>query len=139
LLALHRESCQDVAGWTRQNQAGEIDSDTLCDLCALWRPCFGGGERWMISMTGLAVSAGIRRRSWVLFRNAYTAASSCNPSRTAIFSGRPPHRSGLYHNQQKMREVMPEVDLLPRYFSKQGYWSAGSGDVALHHRSAVVG
>jgi hypothetical protein len=31
-----------------------------------------------------------------------------------------------------MREVMPEAELLPRYFSKQGYWSAGSGKM-LHY------
>jgi hypothetical protein len=45
LLALRRESCQDAGGWTRQNQAGETGSDTLCDLGAPWRPCFGGGEQ----------------------------------------------------------------------------------------------
>jgi arylsulfatase A-like enzyme len=44
----------------------------------------------------------------------------------------PPHRSGLYQNLQKMREVMPEAELLPRYFSRHGYWSAGSGKM-LHY------
>jgi len=71
-------------------------------------------------------------KSGVLFTNAYCAAASCNPSRTAIFSGRPPHRSGLYQNMQKMREVMPKAELLPRYFSRHGYWSAGSGKM-LHY------
>jgi arylsulfatase A-like enzyme len=33
---------------------------------------------------------------------------------------------------QKMREVMPQAELLPRYFSKHGYWSAGSGKM-LHY------
>jgi arylsulfatase A-like enzyme len=71
-------------------------------------------------------------KSGVLFTNAYCPAASCNPSRTAVFSGRPPHRSGLYQNMQKMREVMPEAELLPRYFSRHGYWSAGSGKM-LHY------
>lgn len=71
-------------------------------------------------------------KSGVLFRNAYTAAASCNPSRTAVFSGLPPHRSGLYQNPQKLREVLPEAELLPRYFSRHGYWSAGSGKM-LHY------
>jgi len=71
-------------------------------------------------------------KSGVLFTNAYCPAASCNPSRTAIFSGMPPHRSGLYQNTQKMREVMPEAELLPRYFSRHGYWSAGSGKM-LHY------
>ena len=70
--------------------------------------------------------------SGVLFRNAYCPAASCNPSRSAIFSGLPPHRSGLYQNTQKMREVMPQAELLPRYFSRHGYWSAGSGKM-LHY------
>jgi arylsulfatase A-like enzyme len=71
-------------------------------------------------------------KSGVLFRNAHCAAPSCNPSRTAIFTGLPPHRSGLYQNTQKLREVMPAAELLPRYFSNQGYWSAGSGKL-LHY------
>lgn len=49
-------------------------------------------------------------KSGVLFTNAYCASASCNPSRTAVFSGRPPHRSGLYHNMQKMREALPEAE-----------------------------
>ncbi|MSU49619.1 MAG: iduronate-2-sulfatase [Opitutus sp.] len=68
----------------------------------------------------------------VLFTNAYCAAPSCNPSRTAIFSGLPPHRSGLYGNAQKLRDVLPEVELLPKYFSRHGYWSAGAGKL-LHY------
>lgn len=71
-------------------------------------------------------------KSSVLFKNAYCAAPSCNPSRTAIFTGLPPHRSGLYHNLQKMREVLPKAELMPRYFSNHGYWSAGSGKL-LHY------
>ncbi|HCN28086.1 MAG TPA: iduronate-2-sulfatase, partial [Verrucomicrobiales bacterium] len=91
-----------------------------------WIGCLGGHPQTKTPNLDRLAASG------VLFRNAYTAAASCNPSRTAIFSGRPPHRSGLYHNLQKMREVMPEAELLPRYFSKQGYWSAGSGKM-LHY------
>ena len=56
-------------------------------------------------------------KSGVMFTNAYCPAASCNPSRTAVFSGRPPHRSGLYQNMQKMREVMPNAALPPRHFA----------------------
>ena len=91
-----------------------------------WIGCLGGHPQTKTpNLDRLAASS-------VLFRNAYTAAASCNPSRTAIFSGLPPHRSGLYHNLQKMREVLPEAELLPRYFSNHGYWSAGSGKM-LHY------
>ena len=70
--------------------------------------------------------------SGMLFTNAHCAAPACNPSRTSIFTGISPHRSGLYANRQKMREVLPDAELLPRYFSRHGYWSAGSGKM-LHY------
>ena len=71
-------------------------------------------------------------KSGVLFTNAYCAAPSCNPSRSAVMSGLPPYRSGLYQNSQLLREVIPDAELLPRYFSRHGYWSAGSGKI-LHY------
>ena len=71
-------------------------------------------------------------KSGVLFTNAHCAAPSCNPSRAAIFTGVPPYRSGLYDNRQKLRDVLPQAELLPRHFSRNGYWSAGSGKL-LHY------
>ena len=91
-----------------------------------WIGCLGGHPQTKTpNFDRLAVSG-------VLFTNAYCPAASCNPSRSAIFTGLPPHRSGLYSNHQKMREVLPEAELLPRYFSRHGYWSAGSGKM-LHY------
>ncbi|MFT4587779.1 MAG: arylsulfatase A-like enzyme [Limisphaerales bacterium] len=68
----------------------------------------------------------------VLFKNAHCVAPACNPSRTAIMTGLSPHKSGLYENGQKMREVLPDAELLPKYFTRHGYWSAGSGKL-LHY------
>ena len=90
-----------------------------------WIGCLGGHPQTKTPNLDRLAASG------VLFRNAYCAAPSCNPSRTAVFSGLPPHRSGLYQNTQKMREVMPQVELLPRYFSRHGYASTGSGKM-LH-------
>ncbi|MFP6667447.1 MAG: sulfatase, partial [Pirellulales bacterium] len=70
--------------------------------------------------------------SGILFTNAHCAAPACNPSRTAIMTGISPHRSGLYDNRQKMREILPNAELLPKYFSRHGYWSVGSGKI-LHY------
>jgi arylsulfatase A-like enzyme len=70
--------------------------------------------------------------SGVLFNNAHCPAPACNPSRTAIFTGISPHVSGMYSNRQKMREVLPEAEILPKYFSRHGYWSGGSGKM-LHY------
>lgn len=91
-----------------------------------WIGCLGGHPQTKTPNFDRLAASG------VLFRNAYCPAPSCNPSRTAIFSGQPPHRSGLYQNMQKMREVLPGAELMPRYFSRQGYWSAGSGKL-LHY------
>jgi arylsulfatase A-like enzyme len=91
-----------------------------------WIGCLGGHPQTKTPNLDRLAASG------VLFRNAYCPAASCNPSRSAVFSGLPPHRSGLYQNTQKMREVMPEAELLPRYFSRHGYWSAGSGKL-LHY------
>ena len=81
-------------------------------------------------------------KSGVLFTNAYCAAPSCNPSRSAIMSGRPPYRTGLYQNPQNIRDVMPDAELLPRYFSRHGYWSAGSGRFcttsSIHSRGTIT-
>lgn len=71
-------------------------------------------------------------KSGTLFTNAHCAAPQCNPSRTAIFTGIPPYRSGVYHNGQKMRDVLPNAELIPKFFSRHGYWSAGSGKL-LHY------
>ncbi|MEM7145215.1 MAG: sulfatase-like hydrolase/transferase [Verrucomicrobiota bacterium] len=70
--------------------------------------------------------------SGTLFTNAHCPASACNPSRTAIMTGLSPHTSGLYQNGQKMREILPDAELLPKYFSNHGYWSGGSGKL-LHY------
>lgn len=68
----------------------------------------------------------------VLFTNAHCPAPACNPCRSAIFTGRSPHRTGMYDNRQQMREVMPDEDIIPQYFRNNGYYSAGSGKL-LHY------
>ncbi|QDT10841.1 sulfatase-like hydrolase/transferase [Stieleria marina] len=70
--------------------------------------------------------------SGVLFTNAHCSSPSCNPSRTAVMTGIPCYRSGLYDNRQRMRNILPTAELIPRYFSRHGYWSAGSGKI-LHY------
>ena len=70
--------------------------------------------------------------SGVLFTNAHCPAPACNPSRSAIMTGVSPHVSGIYDNRQKMRELLPNEVIIPKYFSNNGYWSAGSGKI-LHY------
>ena len=70
--------------------------------------------------------------SGMLFTNAHCPAPACNPSRTAIMTGIAPNRSGLYDNRQKMREILPTAELMPKHFSRHGYRSMGSGKI-LHY------
>ncbi len=91
-----------------------------------WVGCLGGHPQTRTPNLDRLAASG------VLFTNAHCAAPACNPSRTAIFTGISPHRSGLYQNGQNMREVLPNAELLPRTFSRRGYWSAGSGKM-LHY------
>ena len=70
--------------------------------------------------------------SSVLFENAHCAAPACNPSRTAVFTGRSPHKTGVYTNAQGMRDVLPDAEIIPKTFSRHGYHSSGSGKM-LHY------
>ena len=99
-----------------------ISLDDLND----WVGCLGGHPQTLTPNIDRLAAEGL------LFRNAYTAAPACNPSRAALFTGLAPASSGLYNNLQKLREVMPKETLMPRHFSNHGYWSAGSGKL-LHY------
>ncbi len=91
-----------------------------------WIGCLGGHPQARTpNFDRLAASS-------VLFDNAHCPAPACNPSRSAIFTGLPPNVSGLYQNGQSLREILPDIELMPKYFSRQGYWSSGSGKM-LHY------
>lgn len=99
-----------------------ISIDDLND----WIGCLGGHPQ--------ALTPNLDRlaKSSVLFTNAHCPGSACNPSRTAIFTGRSPHKTGLYDNRQKMRELLPDAEIIPKTLSRHGYHSAGSGKL-LHY------
>ena len=117
LVAIHAEEALP-----KQPNVLFIAVDDLND----WIGCLGGHPQTKTPNFDRLAASG------VLFKNAYCPAASCNPSRSAILSGIAPHRSGLYTNRQKIREVMPDAELMPKYFSQHGYWSSGSGKI-LHY------
>jgi len=91
-----------------------------------WIGCMGGHPQTLTpNLDRLA-------KSGVLFTNAHCPGAACNSSRTAIMTGLSPHRSGLYDNGQKMREVLPDAEILPQHFRNHGYRSVGSGKM-LHY------
>jgi len=65
----------------------------------------------------------------VLFTHAYCSAPACNPSRASLLTGVAPSTSGVYHNSQPWRPVMPDVTTLPQHFMKQGYRVIGRGKI----------
>jgi len=66
-----------------------------------------------------------------LFTNAYCAAPLCNPSRTAIFTGMSPARTGIVNNARNKSGAWklrwPELNTLPLWFKKNGYTVVGGG------------
>ena len=63
----------------------------------------------------------------VMFANSYCPSPSCNPSRTALMTGKNPYVTGLYSNPQIWRHVLPDETTLPQYFRQAGYWTGGAG------------
>jgi arylsulfatase A-like enzyme len=72
--------------------------------------------------------------SGVLFTDAHTASPLCNPSRSALMTGRRPSTSGVYENDQIWRRAMPDVVTLPQHFRANGYRSLGGGKLFHHGR-----
>jgi arylsulfatase A-like enzyme len=64
-----------------------------------------------------------------LFTRAYCAAPACNPSRVALMTGRRPSTTGVYHNPQPWRPVLPDVVTIPQHFMSHGYAAWGSGKI----------
>ncbi|MCK5371393.1 MAG: sulfatase-like hydrolase/transferase, partial [Cyclobacteriaceae bacterium] len=66
-----------------------------------------------------------------LFTNAYCAAPLCNPSRTAIFTGMSPARTGIVNNARNISGAWklrwPDLNTMPLWFKKNGYTVVGGG------------
>ncbi len=71
-----------------------------------------------------------RLASWgVSFANAYCAAPACNPSRTALMSGRRPSTTGVYHNPNDYRPHVKPEQTLNSHFRAHGYYVCGAGKI----------
>jgi arylsulfatase A-like enzyme len=68
-----------------------------------------------------------------LFTNAHAAAPLCGPTRAAMLTGMYPSTTGIYgqnsYNVIKANPVAGKVELLPEYFSNQGYLTMATGKI----------
>jgi len=78
--------------------------------------------------------------SGLVFTHAYTASPFCVPSRTSMFSGVSPHKSGVYHNQSNVAGSAPlkKAPSLFETFSKAGYSMYGYGKITHGWRGKDV-
>jgi arylsulfatase A-like enzyme len=65
----------------------------------------------------------------VLFTNAFCSAPACNPSRASLLTGILPSTSGVYHNPQPWRPVLPDAVTIPQHFMAHGYRAVGGGKI----------
>ena len=63
------------------------------------------------------------------FERAVCQYPLCNPSRVSFLSGRRPETSGVYVLTTPARTALPDAVMLPQFFRKQGYFTAGAGKV----------
>jgi arylsulfatase A-like enzyme len=63
----------------------------------------------------------------VTFTRAYCAAPICNPSRTALLTGKRPGVTGVYDNSQPFRQGVKAEDSLVTQFKNGGYDTFGMG------------
>ena len=63
----------------------------------------------------------------VRFDRNYCQFPLCNPSRSSLFTGRPPHTTGVIGNSASVRTLHPEWTTLPQLFRENGYTTLRAG------------
>ena len=61
------------------------------------------------------------------FSAAYASAPACNPSRTAVLTGKRPYKTGLYRNPENELGVLRAHDLIPQRLARNGYLTLATG------------
>ena len=90
-----------------------------------WVGCLGGNPDTKTPNIDRLAARG------VLFTKAYCSAPVCNPSRASLMTGIRPSTSGVYENQQPMREspVLKDAVTIPQHFMAHGYTATGGGKI----------
>lgn len=69
-------------------------------------------------------------RRGVRFDRAYNQYPLCNPSRSSFLSGRRPDTTQVFGNDKSPRATLGQIDFLPEYFHRHGYFTAHAGKLA---------
>src|SRR5687768_4012697 len=64
------------------------------------------------------------------FEQAYSHYPICNPSRTALLSGKRPSSTRIFDNDTPPRRYLTNSPVLPEYFRQHGYFTARVGKIA---------
>ena len=96
-----------------------ISIDDLND----WVGCLGGHPDTLTPNIDRLAGEG------VLFSNAHSSASSCNPSRTSLLTGTNPSTNGVYENTQSWYPLLNQYTTLPRHFRNHGYRACRAGKI----------
>jgi len=91
-----------------------------------WVGCLGGHSQVKTPHIDRLANRGL------LFTNAHVAAPVCNPSRVAALTGLRPGTTGIYGNETKWLDVLPDVPAIPQHFKANGYHVLGGGKVNHH-------
>lgn len=119
-------SCSQAELSAQENSKPNVLLISLDDLNDWIEPMGGHPQANTPNLSSFAKQA-------VLFNNAYCASPSCNPSRTAIMTGKAPYTTGVYTNPQIWRHLLPNEITLPEHFQNAGYWTGGAGK--LYHNN----
>lgn len=95
--------------------------DDLCD----WTGYLGGHSQVRTPNLDSLASVGVR------FTNAYSTVSLSNPSRASLFTGLLPRTTGVYNNNNDMKDsqVVTNHTLIPEHFRDNGYYTLCAGKV----------
>ena len=93
-----------------------------------WLGCYGDQQAKTPHMDRLA-ARGVR------FDRAYCGAPLCNPTRTSLITGIRPAVTGVYQNNVKWSDAVPDAMTIPLLFKQNGYYVSGAGKIT--HANSV--
>jgi len=99
-----------------------------------WVGCLGGNPQAITPQLDRLAS----QRAMVM-NKAYCPSTVCCPSRSALLTGKRPSSTGVYGNDQNLKNAPKARDLvtLPEYFGKHGYHTLSAGKIFHKHATAA--